>query len=1093
MFVTKRLGHLMMAICALFLSVGTLCAQNLDVTGTVTDKNGEPVVGAYVMIKGTQTGTSTNADGYYAIKVPSSGTLVFSCIGYATAEVSVNGRAKINISLKDDTQMLQDVVVVGYGTQRRQDLTGAVATVDVSKTLEARPQANLGRALQGTVPGLTVINSSGQLNSNPSIVIRGIGSLSSGSTPPLYVVDGVPMSNLSYLNTQDIESISVLKDAASTSIYGGRAAFGVVLITTKAAKATDHVTVTYTNNFGWNTASVLPNYPTVPQQLDALIDANTRAGAANELFGMTFDRGGDMYNAATAWQTKHGSKAGYREMVLGDDYSVDKDGKGQFVADWDVVNIMFRKWTPEQSHNFSVAGSSGKTSYYMSAGYDHEEGLMRYGTDKLNKYNFSLSVNSQVNKWLQIGARANFSQKDYDSPNVRRTTYQYMWRWGSFFGPYGTINGTDCRNDIAYRKQAGDDIQKDAYMRIGGFAKATLFKGFTLNADYTYNLRNYQETAAGLPVYCWDTWGGDITGSPSYNASPLSKSYFYEDDIRDNSYALNVYANYELKICDLHNINVMLGSNVEEGEYRYDYQERDVLLDPELPEFSLATGDQYAQGNHSHWGVAGFFGRLNYNYADKLLVELNGRYDGSSKFGKGYQWGFFPSASAGYRISQEKFWDPMRDVVNNLKLRASYGSIGNQNVSSDLFISTVDAVDADNVDWLGSGSTKISEFGMPGLVSSTLTWENIRTLDLGLDLGLFNNELTANFDWYERNTDGMFAVAKTMPSVLGTSSPTVNAGSLRTRGWELTLEWHHSFDKLNVYAIGNVGDYKTLVTNWDNDARLLNQTYTGKTVGDIWGFETERYFESSDFNSDGSYASGTANQSALNSGSFKYGVGDIKFKDQNGDGVINWGKGTPEDHGDLVKIGNTQPRYQYSFRLGGDFMGFDLDLFFQGVGKRDVWTRSAFVMPMMRGVDAVYSNQMSYITYADAKSGVVDQSADFPVMFGGGAGQGKVPSTIIDGGRYNFYPQTKYITHMAYLRLKNITFGYTIPQNLTQKISVNKIRVYFSANNVCELINKSNAPLDPETNAYEGSIANGTWGRIDPMYRTLSFGAQVTF
>jgi hypothetical protein len=331
----------------------------------------------------------------------------------------------------------------------------------------------------------------------------------------------------------------------------------------------------------------------------------------------------------------------------------------------------------------------------------------------------------------------------------------------------------------------------------------------------------------------------------------------------------------------------------------------------------------------------------------------------------------------------------------------------------------------------------------------------------------------------------MLAPSKTLPDVLGTAEPYVNAGTLRTRGWEINLDWRHTFKNgLNVYANFNINDYTTKVTKWDNDSRLLDSNYSGKNYGDIWGFETDRLFNSSDFNADGSYAAGVADQSGLESGKFHYGVGDIKFKDLDGSGVIDGGKGTQGDHGDLKVIGNTTPRYQYSFRLGASWKGFDVDMFFQGVGKRKVWSYGAFVMPFMRGVDALYANQTDYWTEDNT-------DAYFPRPFGGGIGYGKI--SVLDRGCYNFYPQSRYLVNMAYLRFKNLTVGYTLPKELTAKAYLQKVRVYFSANNLCELINKSNAPVDPEINDADASFSYGTWGRTDPMSRTMSFGVQVTF
>lgn len=1066
-------------------------AQQQLVKGTIVDVNGNPIPGASVMVPGTTTGTVTQIDGTFSLNVAEGTTVEVGCLGYTT--VKVNAKNGMKVVLKEDALMLSDVVVVGYGTQKKANLTGAVATVDVNKTLEARSTADLGKALQGAVPGLTVLNTSGKIGAEPTVVIRGVGTLSNSATStPLYVVDGVPIDNISYLNTQDIESISVLKDASSSSIYGTRAAFGVVLITTKSAKTTEHIQVNYTNNFGWSQATTLPDYPTVLDQISALNQVNHRYGLDSELFGMYLDR--DAYiKAAEAWQNKHGGKSGYREMVEGDDYI---PGVG-YVADWDVAGIMFNNAAPSQNHTISVQGNVGKTNYYMSFGYDKEQGLMNFNPDKLKKYNATVNVTTQVNDWIQIGARVNYVNKDYEdcTDALRQGSYQYLWRWGSFFGPWGYFsNGLTGRNAISYRTQAGEGWTKTDNLRIGGFTKINIVKGLTLNADFTYLQNNMRYKQVNLPVHMMNTWS--ITPSET---TMSTTTYIDARRSYTRGYNTNIYGNYEFSIAGKHNFNIMAGFNADESEYEYLRGTYNNILDTNLPEISLTFDSENKNifgHNHSETGSAGFFGRINYNYKDRILLELNGRYDGSSKFPENSRWAFFPSASAGWRISEEPFFAPVKSVVNNAKIRASYGEIGNQEVGSNMYIATI-ARQGSNVNWLGTGSTKMDTFGMPKMVSSTLSWETLATTNFGIDLGFLNGELNATFDWFQRDTKNMLAPGQTMPQVLGASAAYENAGTLRSRGWEITIDWHHNFNGANVYAIANLADYKTVIKEWNNDSMLLNSNYSGKRYGDIWGFETDRYFEASDFvgkDEKGNYipAEGVASQVKLQTGKFIYGPGDIKFVDQNGDKEINGGKGTVDDHGDLVVIGNTEPRYQYSLRIGGDWKGFDLDLYFQGVGKRSMWTQSAFVMPFMRGADALYKSQTSYITNEDAEKGIIDQNATYPRLTQGGAAKGTV--SVLENGSTNFYPQSKYLVNMAYLRLKNITIGYTLPAQLTQKVKISKVRVYGSIYNAFDIIDHTKKyGIDPEMNKGEGKLADGTWGRTDPMLRTYSCGIQITF
>ena len=505
---------------------------------------------------------------------------------------------------------------------------------------------------------------------------------------------------------------------------------------------------------------------------------------------------------------------------------------------------------------------------------------------------------------------------------------------------------------------------------------------------------------------------------------------------------------------------------------------------------------------------AGYFGRINYDYKGIYLLELNGRYDGSSRFPAGDKWAFFPSGSIGYRFSQEAYWDKLRETVSNGKLRFSYGEIGNENVGSSWpYIATIGTISAGYVGWLNGSNAKVNEFDLPEWVSSSLTWERIKTIDVGLDLGLLNDMVTVGFDWYQRTTNDMIAPGKALPPSVGASTPTTNSGSLRTRGWELTINWRKQFtNDLGLYANFSIGDSKSVVTKWDNDQNIghpLNTAYAyaGQVWGDIWGFETDRYFTEADFtgkNADGSwiYAPGVADQTGIQTQTFVYGPGDIKFKDLDGSGVIDGGKGTVDDHGDLKVIGNCLPRYEYSFHIGGTYKGFDLDLFFQGVGKRDMWTQSSFVFPEMREADlAIYANQTSYNIYEPEKGIVnISESNAFPCLYPGNEYAGNVTGLAGEGGCHNYYPQTKYLVDMSYLRLKNVTLGYTLPVELTKKAFVQKLRFYVSCNNLF-LLHKGSGdlPIDPEMNAGQGALGYGTWGRTYPTTKSWSFGLQVTF
>ena len=1116
------------AISALFLSSGNAMAaqtntdSSLEVTeqlqvqtvsGLVVDASGDPVIGASVVEIGTTNGIITDMDGKFTLNVKPGATLRISFVGYQTQETKASKTMKV--VLKEDSEMLSEVVVVGYGVQKKANLTGAVSTVDLSKTMEGRPQQDVAKALQGAVPGLSILNNTGDINSAASMRIRGLGTLSNKEVSnPLIIVDGVPMDDISFLNTQDIESISVLKDAASTSIYGARAAFGVILINTKGAKPKDKITINYSNNFAWDQSTYIPDYPDVPTQLRAGIEAKMNAGEGMpELFGMYFDQ---MLPYAEAWQRQHGGKSGYREMQpfqsmdnVGD-YLLFENGKGLLYADWDVQGIFYNNAAPSQSHNVSIQGTSGKTHYYLSFGYDDKQGIMKIHPDELKKYNASVNLTTNVFDWLQVGARFNYTRKSYQRPDTWQNTYQYLWRWGSFFGPYGTVDGYDFKT-IAQQKQAADRKENTDLTRMNTFLKADIIKELTLNADFTYTIQNMNSGSADYSVFGMNNWGTFDT--PSYIVGKSSTG-IWRDASRQNNWTLNVYANYTKTFAKKHNVNVMVGANAEETDYIYLYGERSGLFDQNYPELNLANQDgQGLDWKHNDRASAGYFGRINYDYKGIYLLELNGRYDGSSRFPSNDRWAFFPSASIGYRLSEEAYFQPLKNIINNAKLRASFGEIGNEAVGDYRFVELIgqrlNNSSTGYVNWAdgnGANANRLTMYNMPDLVSSTLSWERIRTTNLGLDLAFLNNDLNVSFDWFQRETRDMLAPSEVLPNTLGADAPYANAGNLRTRGWELNLNWRHQFNEWTVYANFNISDSKTKVTKWTNDSKMLNTYYSGKTYGDIWGFETERYFEESDFtgqNEDGSwnYKQGIADQSGLEGDNFHYGPGDIKFKDLNGDKKIDGGKGTADDHGDLKVIGNSMPRYEYSFHIGGAWKGIDLDLFFQGVGKRDEWTISSFNFPMMRNADlAIYANQTSYnkVLYNNDWTQVtgydIRQSNAYPRLYPGNEAGGTISG--IANGCHNYYPQSRYLTDMSYLRLKNVTLGYTFPKEWTRKAFIEKARIYFSGSNLF-LLHKGSGdlPVDPEINANPSSNSDGsygTWGRVAPITRTFSFGIQVT-
>ena len=1146
------------------------------ITGTILDENNEPVIGASVMQKGVKTNAvTTNFEGNFIIKVAPGTPLVVSYVGYKSETMAAaNG---MTVYLQPTTEQLDQLVVVGYGTQKKANLTGAVATVDVARVMDNRPVQDVTKALQGAVPGLTITTASGSLTEESAIRVRGTGTLSNGaSSAPLIVVDGVPVDDLNFVNPQDIQDISVLKDAASSAIYGSRASFGVILITTKSPATQDKVSVSYNANFAWSSATVLPKFAGTVDNIETMLQAYyrnpTATNSKTEVGGMAYK---DLLPLAQKWAEQHnGPYTDYVEQHpyvdennVGD-YKVLDNGSWLRYADWDVAETLLTSSAPSQKHNVTLEGTSGKTQYRLSFGYDSREGLMKFNPDKMRRYMANANISTQITKWLKAGTRISYTQREFTEPNTSRNSYQYIWRWPGYMETYGWIEDPSTgepltfRNEIMNRTQAYTEKTTTRNTRLQAWMNAEIIPGLNLQADFTYDVRTMANNSAWAEVRGWNGWGNAYSiytwpvADDKAGITAQDKTRARKQSSTADRWTMNVFATYAKTFAKDHNLKVMLGATAE--QYRYDYLNayRSGLLDYALPNLSLTYGgydalQQTMSSEDTHRATAGFFGRVNYDYKGIYLLEANLRRDGSSRFPAADQWAWFPSVSAGYRFTEENYFKKLGidNIISNGKIRASYGHIGNENVGANAFISTI-TMGNKNVNWIGSNGGLVSSAGMPTVVSKSLTWERIETTDVGIDLGFLNNELTLGFDWYNRNTKDMLAPGITVPGTMGASAPQRNAGSMRTRGWELSLGWNHSFGDAMVYATFALSDAKSKVTQWDNtDGTIYSYTagksgylfYEGQNYGDIWGFSVDRYFEESDFagkDKDGNwiYGENTPDQSYLAYNPFHFGPGDVKFKDLNGDGVINNGNadmievdgktyvpgqtgyeaalanpehksvpvGTLRNHGDLKVVGNALPRYEYSFRLGAAWKGFDIDLFFQGVGKRKMWQISTFNIPIAALGSGVFEHQLDYNKYiVDANDAIIgyeiDQSNQYPCTYAGTFGYNSRMRNTCDQGINNFTCSDRYLINMAYLRMKNITVGYTIPADITKKAYIQKARIYFSAENPFFIYNGAGEyKIDPELTRGEAANAYSSAGvaslfRVAPMMKSYSFGLQVTF
>ena len=1119
------------------------------------------------MQKGVKTNAvTTNFDGNFTIKVAPGTQLQVSYVGYKTETLAA--AQGMMVYLQPTTEQLDQLVVVGYGTQKKANLTGAVATVDVARVMDSRPVQDVTKALQGAVPGLTITTSSGGINEDASIRIRGVGSLTNGRTSsPLIVVDGVPVDNLNFIDPNDIAEISVLKDAASAAVYGSRASFGVILITTKGSTKKDKVSVTYSANFAWSNPTVMPEFVSTVDEVPAALQPYYRGvagpnGYKTPVGDMFYE---DMLPYFEAWHAQHNGK--YTSIVAAQPY-VDENNVGDYrivngkfirYADWDVAKTLY-KTAPSQKHNVTLEGTSGKTQYRLSFGYDSKENMMRYNPEKMHRYMANANISTSITDWLKAGTRISFTQRKYTEPNTPTNTLQTAWRWSPFISNWTSMTNPDngqtlyYRNTLSERLLSPTDEFTTRQTRLQAWAQAEIIKGLTLQADFTYDVYFYHQLASWVEQDTWE-WNADPFAVFSWPSTGQNGTLVRNRKNDSDRWTTNVYATYDKTFAQSHNLKIMAGFSAERYQYDNFYAQHRGRYDMLLPNLNLTYGAEAAdftiQGGAGHRATAGFFGRVNYDYKGRYLVEANLRYDGSTRFPAHKQWATFPSFSAGWRFSEESFFKPLTSWWSNGKLRASYGHLGNENVGSNVFISTITPGNK-NVSWLNLSATQLNGSTMPTIVSNDLTWERVITTDVGVDLGFMNNSLNVTFDWFNRDTHGMLAPGMPVPSTMGVSAPTVNAGNLRTRGWELAVSYNKSFGDWDFWATATVGDARSKVTKWDNNETKALYSYfwgesgyrfyEGQTYGDIWGFEFDRFFEKSDF--DGkvmdengnwtgawAYGDGVADQSYLEApkSNFHFGPGDVKFADLNGDGVINNGDktmieldgktyvagqdgyeaakanpdskavpvGTLKNHGDLKVIGNALPRFEYGLRLGAAWKGFDIDLFFQGVGKRAMWVVSNYVQPFAQANSGLFTHQTDHNSYVIENGQIVDyivnQDNWYPNLTTGDMGYNGTMSATCNQGYNNFTNNDRYIVNMAYLRMKNITLGYTLPAYLTQKAYIQKARVYFSTENPFFLYNGAGKyKIDPEVH---GGVSEGLYGfgRNNPQMTSYSFGLQVTF
>ena len=1061
-----------LAVCmALLLNAPFLGAQNstIKVKGVVNDAMG-PVIGASIVEKGnTGNGTITDIDGNFSLNVSSNSTLIVSFVGYKAQEIPVAGKTFFTIDLKEDNEMLEEVVVVGFATQKKVNLTGSVGTA-TAKDIEARPVANAVQALQGVIPGLNISNSGngGELNATKSIDVRGTGTVgkdasgnafSSGS--PLILIDGME-GDLNSINPQDIESISVLKDAAASSIYGSRAPFGVVLVTTKSGKS-GRAQINYNMNMRYSTPIKMPDMANSYEFVNLFDDAE--------------------YNGSG----KHLYTDEYRQFVYdfmtgkSDDYIWGNGSGGKWNYDYSANNVnwlkeYYRNTAPSQEHNVSVSGGSDKMTYYLSANYMTQEGFMRYGTEDYDRYTITAKISAQLTKALKVDYSNRWVRTDYERPTYMNDDfYNHILRRArpvrAVYDPNGYL-----MSDINYigvmRDGGRHNEQKDAMSQQLKIT-VTPLKNWNIIGEMNIKTDNNWNHWEQFVVYSHykDNPENTYTALTSANKDQVS-----EYSLKTTYLNPTVYSNYNFSLKEKHNFTVLGGFQAEIMKYRDMEGARTGLVTTDLPVLNLTTdADSYTlKGLYKNWKNAGFFGRINYDYNGKYLVEGNLRYDGSSRFRRGNRWILTPSFSLGWNVARENFWEKLADVVEVFKLRVSYGELANQNTTSWYPTYQTLGVTTNGGKWLQNGALT-SVASVPGLISTSLSWEKIKNTNIGFDFGALNNRLTGSFDYFWRKTKNMVGPGVELPAILGATVPSTNNTDLTTFGWELSIGWRDKVGELGYGVKLNISDNQTRIDKYPNPTNSLSKYMAGELTGDIYGYTTIGIAKTQE-EMDAHIASlPKGGQTAIGS---KWEAGDIMYADINGDGKIDNGSNTLDDMGDLKKIGNNTPRFRTGITLDAQWKGFDFSMFWQGVLKRDFDPgENSMVFWGTTGSGQWWSTSFKdHMDYFRAEDTASPLGANVNAYY---------PRPLFNNK--NHKTQTAYLQNAAYMRLKNLQLGYTLPKSLINKIGLQNVRVYVSGENLLTITGLSDT-MDPET---AGIGKQG--GTVYPLSRVYSFGLSVNF
>lgn len=1040
--------------------------QNTHITGLVKDATNEPMIGVTVMVKGTTTGSVTDLDGKYNISVPGQkAVLVFSFVGYVTKEVTVGNLKNINVTLLEDSKVIDEVVVIGFQSQKKGNLTASVASVG-AETLEDRPVANIGQALQGIVPGLNVSIAGGDPNKVPSLNIRGATTFRQRGTSnddknkfdvvsgsPLILLDGVEISSedLNQLNPNDIDNMSFLKDASAAAIYGTRATFGVIIVSTKSGTYNQKAKIDYSYNIAFDQPYALPDILDSYNIYKALRDKDLWTGAISD------------YSQHDKDMMEH-MQAYMKDPVNNKPYFMEGDAI-QWVGNTNPYKELVKEWTPTQKHNLSISGGGDRISYYISMGMQDQKGMYEIRTDKLKRYNAMLGINAKVTDWFNVAAKASYNVFDYDSP-TQQTDGVNLWNYAKSYypenyiyqpvltGPNDPLPNHVTENPVSYLYAGGRNVTSRRKTILSISPEFIILpKLLKIKADLSITPTSFQrEKTHPKQSRVNNSWTALENRWATQNEG-------YVERTTTDRYAINVYADYNQTFKEKHNISVLLGFNQEQETYAGSSLSLTRMLDPYILNPTLVEDVTANTSTNSHHEIASraVFGRIMYNYMSRYLIEVDARYDGSSKFPKDSRFQFFPTVSAGWRVSEEKFMDWSKDWLDNFKIRVSWGRLGSQPDTEYPYQSVFGTSDGY---FLFDGSRYPTGIVTPSLTNPNLTWEKSTTKNLGFDFTFLQNRFTLGADIFERKvTDILIPGGKEYPALIGDDNlPFENAGVLKTTGFEIQAKWADKLPNGLRYSVGvalsddkaEVVSYPSNPTNKIGDGVL----YKGYTVGDIWGYETGGILQAGDFDGVG------ANGKPLYHGPYFKGgqayPGYVWYKDLDNDGVITSGLNTIDDSGDRKVIGNSSPRYRYNITANFQYKGFDLDVMFQGVGKRDYWL----------------SSSSSYWGGGAGSWETYDQSwtpertdAKFP-MYGYGLGG---------------YTQTGYLLDASYFKLKQVILGYTFPKALIGQLGLQKLRLNVAAYNLFSI---SDVPK-----YYDSDYLSDAY----PPKRTFSVGIQVGF